>query len=189
MDKVIFLDRDGTINKEDGYITRVDQLHLYEGAVPALKLLNSMGYRIVVVSNQAGVAKALLTEQALREINSALLSMLKAQGVLIDALYYCPHHPDAVVPEYKKVCECRKPNTGMIRRAELELQVTARSAYMIGDKLTDIELAVNFGGKGILLMTGYGSVEIKKLDPHKHKPVYIAQDILDAVQWIQHNNP
>ena len=189
MDKVIFLDRDGTINREDGYITRVDQLHLYEGTVPALKMLNTMGYRIVIVSNQAGVAKALLTEQALQEINDALLAMLRAQGVMVEALYYCPHHPDAVVPEYKKACECRKPKTGMIERAQQELGVHAQGAYMIGDKLTDIELAGNFGGRGILLLTGYGREEMKKLDTSKHHPVYVAQDILDAVQWIQKNNP
>ena len=188
MDKVIFLDRDGTINREDGYITRVDQLHLYEGTVPALKMLNSMGYRIVIVSNQAGVAKALLTEQALQEINSALLSMLAAQDILVDKLYYCPHHPDAVVTEYKKACECRKPKTGMIVRAEQELNVMARGAYMIGDKLTDIELAENFGGRGILLLTGYGKQEMKKLDPNKHHPSYIGKDILDAVEWIKKNN-
>ena len=189
MDKVIFLDRDGTINREDGYITRVDQLHLYEGTVPALKMLNSMGYRIVIVSNQAGVAKALLTEQALQEINSALLSLLDAQGISIAGLYYCPHHPDAVVPEYKKSCECRKPRTGMIERAVQELGVHAQGAYMIGDKLTDIELAGNFGGRGILLLTGYGKEEIKKLDPDKHHPVYIGKDILDAVEWIKKNTP
>ncbi len=188
MDKVIFLDRDGTINREDGYITRVDQLHLYEGTVPALKMLNGMGYRIVIVSNQAGVAKALLTEQALQEINSALLSLLKAEGILVDRLYYCPHHPDAIVPEYKKACECRKPKTGMIVRAEQELHVMARGAYMIGDKLTDIELAENFGGRGILLLTGYGKQELKKLDPNKHHPAYIGKDILDAVEWIKKSN-
>ncbi len=185
MDKVIFLDRDGTINREDGYITRVDQIHLYEGAVPALRMLKEMGYRIVIVSNQAGVAKALLTEQALQEINNALLSMLKAEGILIDRLYYCPHHPEAVVPEYKKACECRKPKTGMVMRAVKELGVQVQGAYMIGDKLTDIELARNFGGRGILLLTGYGKEEIKKLDPQKHNPVYIGKDILDAVSWIK----
>ncbi len=189
MDKVIFLDRDGTINKEDGYITRVDQLHLYEGALPALRMLKEMGYRIVIVSNQAGVAKALLTEPALIEINNALLSMLRAEGILIDRLYYCPHHPDAVVPEYKKDCECRKPKTGMIMRAVQELGVHVEGAYMIGDKLTDIELARNFDGRGILLLTGYGNEEIKKLDPQKHNPVYIGKDILDAAAWIKKNTP
>jgi D-glycero-D-manno-heptose 1,7-bisphosphate phosphatase len=189
MDKVIFLDRDGTINREDGYITRVDQLHLYEGALPALRMLKEMGYRIVIVSNQAGVAKALLTEKALVEINNALLSMLRAQGILIDRLYYCPHHPDAVVPEYKKDCECRKPKTGMVMRAVNELGVSVEGAYMIGDKLTDVELARNFGGRGILLLTGYGKEEMKKLDPQKHKPVYIGKDILDAVEWIKKNTP
>jgi D-glycero-D-manno-heptose 1,7-bisphosphate phosphatase len=188
MDKVIFLDRDGTINWEDGYITKVEQLHLYDGTIPALKMLKSMGYRIVIVSNQAGVAKALLTEPALIGINDALLSMLRAEGILIDRLYYCPHHPEAVIPEYKKDCECRKPKTGMIMRAVQELGVNAQGAYMIGDKLTDIELARNFGGRGILLLTGYGKEEIKKLDPRRHNPAYIGKDILDAVEWIRKNN-
>lgn len=186
--RVIFLDRDGTINAEDGYITRIEQLRLYEGTIEALKILKSMGYRIVIVSNQAGVAKGLLTENELIIINKFLLSMLGEEGIFIDALYYCPHHPEAVIPEYKKECECRKPKVGMIRKAEKELKVVAKNAYMIGDKLTDIELAYNFGGKGILLLTGYGSEELKKINSQAHTPVYIAHDILDAVQWIKENN-
>ena len=188
-DRVIFLDRDGTINRESGYITSVEQLHLYEGTVPALKMLNDMGYRIVIVSNQAGVGKGLLTEPTLIEINNALLDMLKRSGIAIERLYYCPHHPEAVVPEYKRQCPCRKPGTGMVTRAALELGVDVRNAYVVGDKLTDVELARNFGGRGILVLTGYGEKERDKLDqvrdePGRVVPVYIASDILDAVNWI-----
>lgn len=185
MDKIIFLDRDGTINKEDGYITKPDQIRLYDGTITALKMLREMGYRIVIVSNQAGVGRGLLTEAALREVNAALLDILKAHGIEIERLYYCPHHPDAIVPEYKKDCECRKPKIGMIMRAAQELGVNVEGAYMIGDKLTDMELAYNFGGRGILLLTGYGNEELKKLNPQKHNPAYIGKDILDAVNWIE----
>lgn len=183
--KVIFLDRDGTLNVEDGYITRVDQLHLYIETITALKILKNLGYTLVIVSNQAGVAKGLLTEATLVEINNALLAMLIKQDITIDKLYYCPHHPEGIIPEYKMDCECRKPKIGMIKRAEKELNIKAKGAYMIGDKLTDIELAYNFGGRGILLLTGYGKDEIKKIDSAKHTPLYVAKDILDAVEWIR----
>ncbi len=186
--KIIFLDRDGTINKEDGYITKVGQLELYRGTVPALRMLNEAGYGIVIVSNQAGVAKGLLTESELMKINNALLEMLGSENIMVERLYYCPHHPDAVIPEYKKDCECRKPRTGMVQSAEKALNVSARGAYMIGDKLTDMELAHNFGGKGILLQTGYGKEEARKINSTAHNPVYIAGDILDAVEWLKANN-
>ncbi len=189
MGKIIFLDRDGTINKEDGYITKPDQLKLYDGTITALKMLDEMGYRIVIVSNQAGVGRGLLTEAKLQEINAALLGTLKDHGIEIEKLYYCPHHPDAVVPEYKKDCECRKPKTGMILRASAELDVRVQGAYMIGDKLTDIELAHNFGGRGILLLTGYGTKERGHLDGKPYAPVYIAKDIIDAVNWIRNQPP
>ncbi|MGB9735203.1 MAG: D-glycero-alpha-D-manno-heptose-1,7-bisphosphate 7-phosphatase [bacterium] len=182
---VIFLDRDGTINVEDGYITKIEQLHLYKETITALKILKELGYKLVIVSNQAGVAKGLLTEATLVEINKALLSMLLQENIFIDGLYYCPHHPEAVIPEYKKDCECRKPKIGMIKRAERELNINAKGAYMIGDKLTDIELAYNFGGRGILLLTGYGEEEVKKINSPRHTPLYVAKDILDAVEWIK----
>lgn len=188
-DKIIFLDRDGTINKEDGYITKPDQLKLYDGTLTALKMLDEIGYRIVIVSNQAGVGRGLLTEAKLQEINAALLGTLKGHGIEIEKLYYCPHHPDASVPEYKKDCECRKPKTGMIMRARTELDVQVQGAYMIGDKLTDIELAHNFGGRGILLLTGYGTKERGHLAGKPYAPVYIAKDIIDAVNWIRNQSP
>ena len=183
--KVVFLDRDGTINREDGYITKAEQIHLYEGTVPALRMLNEMGYRIVIVSNQAGVGKGLLKESELTEINNAMLGMLADSGVSIERLYYCPHHPEAVVPAYKKQCECRKPGTGMIVRAAHELGVDVRGAYMIGDKLSDVELAHNFGGKGILVLTGYGTKELPLINDRPYAPVYIGTDVLDAVNWIK----
>ncbi len=185
MDKVIFLDRDGTINREDGYITKVEQIHLYEGTVPALRMLNEMGYRIVIVSNQAGVGKGLLNEDELLKINNAILKILADQGVSIERLYYCPHHPDAVVPVYRKQCACRKPATGMVVRAAQDLGVDVRGAYMIGDKLCDMELAYNFGGRGILVLTGYGTKEQALIDGKPYAPVYLAADILDAVRWIK----
>ncbi len=185
MNKIIFLDRDGTINIEKGYITKVHQLKLYDHAIRAIQLLREMGYRIVIVTNQAGVAKGLLTEDTLGQINKTLLRMLDSGNTSVDKLYYCPHHIEATIPEYKKDCNCRKPKTGMIERAQKELGIDPAGAYMIGDKASDIELAKNFGGKGILVLTGFGKEELKKIEDKALQPVYVATDILDAVEWIK----
>jgi len=152
----VFLDRDGTLNEEAGYLNHVDRLKLIDGAAEAVRLLNRHGLKTVVVSNQAGVARGYFPEELLPRLHDRLRALLKEQGAELDAIYYCPHHPDVGEPPYRQDCDCRKPGLGMIRRAEKELSVDARRSYMVGDKISDVEFGKKAGCKSILLLTGYG---------------------------------
>ena len=181
----VFLDRDGTLNEEGGYINHVDRLKLIDGAGEAVALLEKHGLKTIVVTNQAGVARGYYPAEHLPKLHDRLRDLLKEQGATLDAIYYCPHHPDVGEPPFRQDCDCRKPKLGMIRRAEKELSVDAASSYMVGDKISDVEFGRKAGCKSILVLTGYGKGE---LEYHRDKltaePDYIADDILDAAKWI-----
>jgi len=181
----VFLDRDGTLNEEAGYLNHVDRLKLIDGAAEAVRLLNRHGLKTVVVSNQAGVARGYFPEELLPRLHDRLRALLKEQGAELDAIYYCPHHPDVGEPPYRQDCDCRKPGLGMIRRAEKELSVDARRSYMVGDKISDVEFGKKAGCKSILLLTGYGKGEWEYHQSRlSDEPDYIATDLLDAAKWI-----
>jgi D-glycero-D-manno-heptose 1,7-bisphosphate phosphatase len=184
-DAAVFLDRDGTLNVEAGYLNHVDRLELIECAAEAVALLKIHGLKTVVVTNQAGVARGYFPEELLPKLHAKLQRLLKEQGAELDAIYYCPHHPDVGEAPYRQDCECRKPKLGMIRRAEKELSVDAHRSYMVGDKISDVVFGKKAGCKSVLLLTGYGKGE---LEYHRDKldgePDHIAKDILDAARWI-----
>ena len=181
----VFLDRDGTLNEEAGYLNHVDRMKLIDGSAEAVRLLNRHGLKTVVVSNQAGVARGYFPEELLPRLHDRLRALLKEQGAELDAIYYCPHHPDVGDPPYKQDCDCRKPGLGMIRRAEKELSVDARRSYMVGDKISDVEFGKKAGCKSILLLTGYGKGEWEYHQSRlSDEPDYIATDLLDAAKWI-----
>lgn len=175
----VFMDRDGTINEEVGYLSRVEELKLIPGAAQAIRLLNEEGIKTVVVTNQSGVARGFFSEECVRIINSSLNDMLRREGALIDRFYYCPHHPTAGNEPYKRVCDCRKPEPGMLLQAARELDIDLAASYVVGDMLKDLEAGRRVGAKGILVRTGYGNNVVVT-----DKPVYIAEDLLDAVKWI-----
>lgn len=181
----VFLDRDGTLNEEGGYLNHVDRIRLIQGATEAVTLLSRHGLKTVVVTNQSGVARGYFPESLLPQLHERLQALLREGGAELDAIYYCPHHPDVGEPPYRQDCDCRKPRLGMIRRAEKELSVDARSSYMIGDKLSDVEFGKRAGCKSILVLTGYGRGELEhNRDKLDGEPDYIAKDILDAARWI-----
>lgn len=181
----VFLDRDGTLNEEGGYINHVDRLKLIDGAAEAVALLGRHGLKTIVVTNQAGVARGYYPAEHVPKLHDRLRALLKEQGAELDAIYYCPHHPDIGKYPFRQDCDCRKPKLGMIRRAEKELSVDASRSYMVGDKISDVEFGRKAGCKSILVLTGYGKGE---LEYHRDKldgePDYIADDILDAAKWI-----
>ena len=184
-----FLDRDGTLNEEAGYINHVDRLKLIEGAPEAVALLRRHGLKAIVVSNQAGVARGYFPEALLPRLHERLRTLLRERGADLDAIYYCPHHPDVGEPPYRQNCECRKPKLGMIRRAEKELSIDVPNSYMIGDKLSDVEFGKRAGCKSILVLTGYGKGELEyNREKYNGDPDYIADDILDAAKWIVKNS-
>ena len=186
--RAIFLDRDGTINEEVGYLDSADKLRIIPAAFEAVRQINASGMKAVVITNQAGVAKGLFTEEFVREINEQIQSALLAQGALIDRFYFCPHHPTEGIDPYRLICDCRKPEPGLLLQAAVDLNIDLARSYVIGDRLRDVETAHRAGAKGVLVMTGYGQDLMQKSGPDRanelNQPDYIAQDILEAVHWI-----
>ena len=166
MKKAIFLDRDGTINVEKDYIYKSEDLIFEEGTIEALKTFKNLGYILIVVSNQSGIARGYFTEEDLNIFNNNMNEILKKNGVEITEFYCCPHHPDGI-GEYKKVCECRKPNNKMIEDAIKKYNIDREKSYMIGDKTSDIEAGLKSNLKTVLVKTGYGLKDMEKVDKNE----------------------
>ena len=181
----VFIDRDGTATEEVGYLNNIERLKLIKGTSNAIGLLNKKGLKVIVVTNQAGVARGYFPEELIHKANERLKKLLSRSGAYLDGIYYCPHHPDGKNEKYRKTCNCRKPNPGMIETAADELNIDISRSYVVGDKLSDVLLAHNVGAKGILVLTGYGKGEIEYLSgEYKQKPDCVADDLYDAVKWI-----
>ncbi len=173
--KTVFMDRDGTINVDTNYVNSPQQLSLLPNSGRAIKLLNQKKYKVVVVSNQSGVARGYLTLKTLGAIHRKLRQLLKREGAVLDAIYYCPYHPDEKAP-------CRKPDIGMARQAEKELKISLQGSYMIGDSRADIEFGNNIGAKTILVLTGQSRGNEPWLQ--KYRIDCVADDLLGAALWI-----
>jgi len=177
--RAVFMDRDGTLNEEVGYLSRMDQLRIFPRAIEAIRLVNTSGMKAVVISNQSGIARGYFTEDFVRSVHDRINELLGAEGAWIDGFYVCPHHPVHGSGIYKLDCDCRKPKPGLLLQAAAEMNIDLARSYMIGDMLKDIEAGKKAGARGILVKTGYGS-NIVRTD----MPAYIAEDIFDAVKWI-----
>lgn len=185
MEKVIFLDRDGTLNVEVNYLYRPEDLQLLPGVPEALRRLKEAGYKLVVVTNQAGVARGYYREADVDTLHRYMNEILAADGAEIDAFFYCPHHPEHGIGAYKKNCLCRKPGTGMFEQAEALFDVDRKSSWMIGDKLIDTEAGRNYGVRTVLVGTGYGRAEAEKIQAQREKPFdFYAEDLETAVRLI-----
>jgi D-glycero-D-manno-heptose 1,7-bisphosphate phosphatase len=182
---VVFLDRDGTLNVEAGYIQQLENLVLIEGAADAVRRLNSAGVATVLVTNQTGAARGYYPEQHILDLNARLVHLLAAGDAHLDAVYYCPHLAEATVAEYSQECKCRKPEIGLVEMAFAEHPDLDRSrSFVVGDKATDVELAKNCGAKGVLVTTGYGEAVQKGEYQWPVKPDFQAASIVEAVDWI-----
>ncbi|MFA4843451.1 MAG: D-glycero-beta-D-manno-heptose 1,7-bisphosphate 7-phosphatase [Candidatus Margulisiibacteriota bacterium] len=181
MNKAVFLDRDGTIIEDTGYLNHPVQVSFLPGAIAAIKRLKEAGYKIIIISNQAGIARGLITEDMLQSIDKHVHKMVLHGGGQIDASYYCPHHPEHGVYPYRQSCECRKPQTGLIKRAAKEHDLDLAKCFMVGDKKTDVETGQRAEIKTIFVRTGHGKNEEKEL---KEKPDHLAADLAAAVDWI-----
>ena len=166
MKKAIFLDRDGTINVEKDYIYKSEDLVFEEGTIEALKTFKNLEYILIVVSNQSGIARGYFTEEDLNIFNNNMNEILKKNGVEITEFYCCPHHPNGI-GEYKKVCECRKPNNKMIEDAIKKYNIDREKSYMVGDKISDIEAGFKSNLKTVLVKTGYGLKDMEKIDKNE----------------------
>jgi len=176
----VFLDRDGTIAREIGYINHPDRFRIYPFAPRAIRLLNENGYRVFVVTNQSGVARGYFTLDLLAEVHRRLEKSVARGGGRITAIYACPHLPGTGEP-----CDCRKPLPGMLRRAEREHGVALPESWVVGDMITDVEMAHAGGARGILLRTGYGLGQIAyQRERWRVEPDLICDNLLDAARSI-----
>ena len=190
--QAVFLDRDGTINEEAGYLDRMEKLRLLPGAAGAIRRINESGLMAVVVTNQSGIARGLFDEAFVAQVHARLREMLRAEGALIDAFYFCPHHPTEGRGAYLRTCDCRKPAPGMLFLAAEELRIDLNRSYMVGDTLKDIEAGAGVGARGVLVRTGYGEESAATLaaarpetkDGATVRPAHIAADLREAIAWI-----
>lgn len=182
--RAVFLDRDGTINEDVGYPSRIDQVRIYPYAFEALRKIKDAGFAAVVVTNQSGIGRGYLTEADLAAIHRFIAAEFAARAVRIDAFYYCPHYEFSDLPGYRGLCACRKPEPEMGRRAAADLDLDLERSYMIGDKVEDIRFGLAIGAKPVLVRTGYGAESERRLPELGITPAAVADDLRTAVDWV-----
>lgn len=174
--KAIFLDRDGTINVDPGYLGDPEKFHFLPGVINALTRLREAGYLIFVVSNQSGIARGFFRDEDLKKIHDKMAAALRGEGIVLDGIYYCPHHP-------AEQCSCRKPSPKMVLEASRSYGIELRESFFIGDRVSDIETGKNAGCRTILVLTGAGEETLREL-PASPQPDHVARDLSGAVSWI-----
>jgi D-glycero-D-manno-heptose 1,7-bisphosphate phosphatase len=178
----VFLDRDGTLNEDPGYLGEPDLLKLYPDTGKALSLLkNRLNFKLIVVSNQSGIARGLITKEKVDAVNSRINELLLADNVQIDAFYYCPFHPDY---NNQEECSCRKPSPELVLKAARDFEIDLSKSYLIGDAVSDIECGFNANLKTVLVKTGYGEESFSILQKLNKIPTFVAENILDASKFI-----
>ncbi len=184
--RAVFLDRDGTLIREKGYLKDPGEVVLEQGAAEAVGRLNRSGFAVVLVTNQSGVARGYHTEEDVAGVHRKIEALLTAGRARLDGMYYCPHHPEGEVEAYRQVCSCRKPAGGLLLRAAEDLGIELEGSYVIGDKLTDAELARRGGLTAVLVTTGYGAGEWKAClqGPDTATPDRVAADLGEAVDFV-----
>ena len=181
----VFIDRDGTINEQMGYVNHISRFVLLPGTAEGIRLLNRHQYLAIIVSNQSGVARGYFPMELIDRVHAHMKDLLAKEGANIDGIFFCPHYPRGTVPEYSVECDCRKPGTGLVQKACEKFDIDMKNSYVIGDRCSDIELAERSNLQGIMVTTGYGLGDIEYVLPNKpFKPLHIARDFLHAVRWI-----
>lgn len=180
--KAIFLDRDGTINHDPGFVHRVADLQLLPGAIDGLRRMAAADFRLVIVSNQSGVARGLFSEEQMHAFNEALVERLADEGVMIDAIYCCPFHAEATVAAYRQDSPLRKPNPGMLLQAAAEHGINLAASFAVGDKRSDIAAGHAAGCRTILLRTGAGG---RDADAATVEPDFVADDLIAAAEIVE----
>jgi D-glycero-D-manno-heptose 1,7-bisphosphate phosphatase len=179
----VFLDRDGTLLEEAGYLDRLERLVFFPYSVDAVRLLNRGGFAVVIVTNQAGIARGIFKESFVADAHRHIAERLSLGGACIDGFYYCPHHPDAVIEALRQDCDCRKPRSGMFTRAATDLGLDLARSFVIGDRWHDLEAGQRVGARGILVRTGYGRTE--EASPRAAvQAAAITDNVMEAASWI-----
>jgi histidinol-phosphate phosphatase family protein len=180
----VLLDRDGTIIEDRGYPDRLELIEPYAWSADAIRLLTAAGFPVVVVTNQAGVARGYFDEDFVRQAHAYLDGILRGEGAVVSGYYYCPHHPDGVVEPYRRACRCRKPGPGMAESAARDLDLDLSRSFVVGDKGLDIQLAEAVGATGVLVRTGYGRADEIVLRERPDRDLIAVETLLDAARWI-----
>jgi D-glycero-D-manno-heptose 1,7-bisphosphate phosphatase len=179
----VFLDRDGVLIEEVGYLSGPDQARLVSGAAEAVARLNRLGVPVVVVTNQAGVARGRFAEERVGEVHRYLGDLLARAGAAVDRWYYCPHHPTAGLGPYRVECDCRKPRPGMLLTAASELGLDLPRSFLIGDKLSDLEAGARAGCTTLLVRTGYGAEVAPRVRLGRFNLEHVADDLAGGIAW------
>ena len=193
MEKYIFLDRDGTINVEKHYLHKIEDFEYEAGVLKALEELQKLGYKFIIVTNQAGIAKGYYTESDYLILEEFIENDLREKGIIIQKTYHCPHHPQGKSP-YNVNCDCRKPKTGMFLEAIEEFDIDIENSYMVGDRFTDLKPADELGIYPVLIKTGYGTDQLNSLVEsnenieEKFKRVMVVENLIDLLNKLYANN-
>ena len=178
--RAVFVDRDGTINVNYGYISSPDNFKMYPGIVKGIKLLNESGFKVIVITNQSGIARGYFSKEALKEIHDKMEKELAEKGASVDAIYYCPHHPD-------ENCDCRKPETGLFKMAKDDFDIDYKKSFVVGDRMLDVEAGYKLGCKTILVPEDKDKVK-KEQEKSNAKPDFICDNFYSGIKWIISNS-
>ena len=182
MRPAVFLDRDGTINEDVGYLDRLERLTLFPWSIDAVRLLNSAGFCVVVVTNQRGVATGFISETFVYTVHDLLTERFRRGGARIERFYHCPHDPHAPIEQYRRDCTCRKPRPGLVLQAVDDLELDPTRSFVVGDKWSDVAVARSIGATGILVQTGYGASQAKR--PDRPRDAIVTTDLMAATVKI-----
>jgi D-glycero-D-manno-heptose 1,7-bisphosphate phosphatase len=179
----VFLDRDGTLIEEAGYLDRLERLAFFPYSVDAVRLLNRAGFVVIVITNQSGIARGIVPPAFVDEAHAHIAEVLEAGGARVDGFYHCPHHPQAAVEAFRLDCDCRKPKPGLLRRAGDELALDPARSFVVGDRWHDLDAGRQLGMHGVLVRTGYGATEARAPKPGVEAAA-IVNNLAEAVAWI-----
>lgn len=183
MNRAVFLDRDGTLNEDPGYLGNPDEVRLLPGVGESLAFLkNKLKFKLIVISNQSGIARGLLTHEDVQAVNERINQLLSSYSVEIDKFYYCPYHPEF---NSEQDCICRKPSPAMIYESAKEFGINLCKSYLVGDSVSDVECGMQAGIKTVLVLTGYGNDHLSILQKENKIPIFVASNFNDACQFIK----
>ena len=180
----VFLDRDGTMVRDVGYLGRLEDLEWFPWTLDALRLLNRAGFLVFVTTNQGGVGLGYYPEAFVHETHQTMSTVIQAAGARVDGWFYCPHHPRAQTEALRVACDCRKPGPGMVRQAQQKFAIELAQSFVVGDKAGDIGMAQSVGAHGVLVRTGYGEVELARSGGDFPGAAHVAANLLEATSWI-----
>lgn len=187
MKRIVFLDRDGTINKEKNYLYKWEEFEYEDKVIEGLVELQNLGYEFIVITNQSGIARGYYTEEDVLSLNKKMCEDLEKKGVKILECKYCPHHPEGIIEKYKKNCNCRKPKNLLLEEAIEKYNVDRENSYMVGDKVSDIKAGLASNLVSFLVKTGHGNSEIGKIKD-EGSSILIRENLLEVAKYIKDNN-